>query len=1049
MPVVTTKKKPCSSPVASPVAVLRAKRRRRTLTEQSSPHSEITLPPREQELEQIRPRDYTFTARQVTIESFTLQTKERSALSAMNESIFTGTLLKQHETTKEGRTLPALISLINSLHLGPSEFEKSNIVYVEILSARADSKTTLGSVLAKLYKTFIIEHKQKWLLVVGDAKTFDILQSMRKEYGHHLQWMLPFPGDWHILFNYQKALVKIYADAGLKHLAEATGHRAETLTSLIKCSNFKRTHSFLYQAFQAFYQFFIGLYKESSDIPNKALVNSLLDHIIELFQEVKTDNDLNAFRVKSADILEQSSATCTFKDFSTFIEQLGCKQDTVRFWHQFVFQDCLAYIALYRAIRTRNWQLRVATLKVMAAMFEGTDRPVYQRLTPQHLLDLAKLPSEVLHDLEDGCFSVRLSANEWHAVALDECYEMCINAKMAVVRPTPENMLYMSHYLQFRADCINNLKLQLFPEQNEQKERFSFKPTAIDLTTDTNIAFMRASIEKDQMYAYQSSNQGLWNILDKIKATPEQERDMLSFRSTGQEAYETYVKAKLLKEASTIVPIRKKRLCTFSATQSEKKRIKQLHKEQKLSQCLLKRHVSWLAANGNEAINPDILFGPLSTVPQALSDGNGMPYKSAKSQTTGYLEKRYSNMPVVLSSLSSEWVPDSVILEGMFLIQTHPLPTMRNLQDYVEMLIQKYLLIHLKAGVTQVHVVFDSPGSLKETPKEIEHARRDGKTEDKHHQCINFSSTCLIPSNWRGILGCRKCKKNLIRYVATELLHSCPKHLKPNQTCTANIGEAAYFVNSIGVTLPQPNLRTNADEGDLRVWLHCIHSAGNRKLILSRDTDVYHIGLTQAKLITDSEIIIQLSKSSLDDAKFIYLNKLVDAINSDPDISLIATAQRPQALQTLYIATGSDYTSFFQGLGKVSFLKTFFRHSRFILGTESLPGSLGDMSNGQEFFSFLRLVGSAYYDRHISAFPHRTPQALFNSITSDSPLDHHNKWLQAIGQCIWPRVASENHTLPSTAALGLHWRRCQWVVNMWNKCTCNDLDLPGKLLTKI
>ena len=113
----------------------------------------------------------------------------------MNESLSTRTLLKQHETFKEGRTFPALISLVNSLHLGPSELEKSNIVYVEI---------------------FIIEHKQKWLLVVRDAKTFDILQSMRKEYGHHLQWMLPFPGDWHILFNYQKVLMKIFADAGLK-----------------------------------------------------------------------------------------------------------------------------------------------------------------------------------------------------------------------------------------------------------------------------------------------------------------------------------------------------------------------------------------------------------------------------------------------------------------------------------------------------------------------------------------------------------------------------------------------------------------------------------------------------------------------------------------------------------------------------------------------------------------------------------------------------------------------------------------------------------------
>ena len=38
-------------------------------------------------------------------------------------------------------------------------------------------------------------------------------------------------------------------------------------------------------------------------------------------------------------------------------------------------------------------------------------------------------------------------------------------------------------------------------------------------------------------------------------------------------------------------------------------------------------------------------------------------------------------------------------------------------------------------------------------------------------------------------------------------------------------------------------LSCNAEESDTRIWLHVLRSAGERKLVISADTDVYHIGL--------------------------------------------------------------------------------------------------------------------------------------------------------------------------------------------------------------
>jgi hypothetical protein len=38
------------------------------------------------------------------------------------------------------------------------------------------------------------------LVVVGDRKSYDHLIKLKSEYGGSLSWVLPYHGDWHILF---------------------------------------------------------------------------------------------------------------------------------------------------------------------------------------------------------------------------------------------------------------------------------------------------------------------------------------------------------------------------------------------------------------------------------------------------------------------------------------------------------------------------------------------------------------------------------------------------------------------------------------------------------------------------------------------------------------------------------------------------------------------------------------------------------------------------------------------------------------------------------
>lgn len=51
-----------------------------------------------------------------------------------------------------------------------------------------------------------------------------------------LDWVIAYPGDWHMLSNYQYAMMKSYFDAGLKDLAAALGYPTSSTDEQISSS---------------------------------------------------------------------------------------------------------------------------------------------------------------------------------------------------------------------------------------------------------------------------------------------------------------------------------------------------------------------------------------------------------------------------------------------------------------------------------------------------------------------------------------------------------------------------------------------------------------------------------------------------------------------------------------------------------------------------------------------------------------------------------------------------------------------------------------------
>ena len=68
-----------------------------------------------------------------------------------------------------------------------------------ILDETADSKDTVLKVINTLHDKFQVGKSTDFVVIVGDGKSYDHLVKLKSEYGNNLDWVLPYPGDWHVL----------------------------------------------------------------------------------------------------------------------------------------------------------------------------------------------------------------------------------------------------------------------------------------------------------------------------------------------------------------------------------------------------------------------------------------------------------------------------------------------------------------------------------------------------------------------------------------------------------------------------------------------------------------------------------------------------------------------------------------------------------------------------------------------------------------------------------------------------------------------------------
>lgn len=199
--------------------------------------------------------------------------------------------------------------------------------------------------------------------------------------------------------------MKVYFEAGLKDAAKTIGYTEGVLNSIGSCSKFKRTHLFLLRAWEALFWVFLESFMNENE--TCITTSTKIKEVLKQAAGHETTPEASA-------LLKLMLHTCEDEgilknEFMQYLSKLSALDETCQLWVKFILEDCLPYVGLFISIRSGNWNLRLASLKQMAALFTAFDRTTYQRLIPRHIAELLRAPPEVLSSLQKGGFAVSLT----------------------------------------------------------------------------------------------------------------------------------------------------------------------------------------------------------------------------------------------------------------------------------------------------------------------------------------------------------------------------------------------------------------------------------------------------------------------------------------------------------------------------------------------------------------------------------------------------------------------------------------------------------------
>ena len=282
-----------------------------------------------------------------------------------------------------------------------------------------------------------------------------------------------------------------------------------------------------------------------------------------------------------------------YNKFIKFILDMAEMDETWKFWHGFVFHDCLVYIGLYTSIRSGNWTLRLSSLKEMCPLLTAYDRVNYLKNLPQHFAELMSLPESIKCCLKEGGFVFNIKGKSMSALGIDEAHECLINKdiKTTIVRPSKEYLDRLMYYYPIRTKLCKQVIENTLPTKNMNISWKIVDTTPLAGKSEENIKAMLPILADNHVFKVDGVKRTLIAI-DGTSATPEQRADLTSFRSIGFDYYIAHVRYFIMREPTASVPMCLCRLQTFCPPRIKRKKTKQKEHEQNLVTACMRRQMA-------------------------------------------------------------------------------------------------------------------------------------------------------------------------------------------------------------------------------------------------------------------------------------------------------------------------------------------------------------------------------------------------------------------------------------------------------------------------
>ena len=285
-------------------------------------------------------------------------------------------------------------------------------------------------------------------------------------------------GTWHLIKDYLGVFLKKYQEAFVVKLLSKFLTKGN-IESAVACKVWEKSHHYTMWMMAALYREQVTRFIEYAE--DKEVDLSELKSQITSAASILTESSHITVEEVNEFVCSYKNVTATLKRhdelYKEFLKHGSLNDDQFALFLT-AMEDFEAYLAVYLSIRSADWDLRVAGIKLMAPRFMRSGAAVYKWLIMRHLADITTYPENILERLRVGGWVSCLKDGKGVSLARDEYHERTASKDIKFSMPkqvNEKNLEVLTNFSTYSATGRRNFVHEFFRNNVDNKFRSSLK----------------------------------------------------------------------------------------------------------------------------------------------------------------------------------------------------------------------------------------------------------------------------------------------------------------------------------------------------------------------------------------------------------------------------------------------------------------------------------------------------------------------------------------------------------------------------------------------